>query len=164
VRLDLVAVAEHGIHLARQHPDCSPDAKITLDASERPVLVEGDEDLLHRVVFNLVLNAVQAAQASADVRVRVAAAAPGDLPGGVVMELPRLLVVSDTGPGVAPEVLPRLFEPFVTARVGGTGLGLAIVQRAVQAHRGLIFCDSVRGRGTTFTVFLPARFDAEETA
>jgi len=68
------------------------------------------------------------------------------------------------GPGVAAEVLPRLFEPFVTARVGGTGLGLAIVQRAVQAHRGLVFCDSVPGQGTTFSVFLPARFNAEEHA
>ena len=164
VRLDLVAVAEHGIHLTRQHPDCSPDAKIALDAAERPVLVEGDEDLLHRVVFNLVLNAVQVAPASADVRVRVAAASAGDLPRGVAMESPRLLVVSDAGPGVAAEVLPRLFEPFVTARVGGTGLGLAIVQRAVQAHRGLVFCDSVPGQGTTFSVFLPARFNAEERA
>jgi two-component system sensor histidine kinase PilS (NtrC family) len=162
VRLDLVAVAEHGIRLARQHPDCWPDARIALEAVDGPVLVEGDEDLLHRVVFNLVLNAVQVAPAAADVRVRVAPAAAADLPGGVVMESPRLLVVSDAGPGVSPDVLPRLFEPFVTARVGGTGLGLAIVQRAVQAHRGLIFCDSVRGRGTTFSVFLPARFNAEE--
>jgi len=163
-RLDLAAVAEHGIRLARQHPDCSPDARIALEAADGPVLVEGDEDLLHRVVFNLVLNAVQASPAAADIRVRVASAAPGDLPGGVAMESPRLLVVSDTGPGVSPDVLPRLFEPFVTARPGGTGLGLAIVQRAVQAHRGLIFCESVRGRGTTFTVFLPARFNAEESA
>jgi two-component system, NtrC family, sensor histidine kinase PilS len=163
-RLDLVAVAEHGIRLARQHPDCSPNAKIVLEAAGGPVLVEGDEDLLHRVVFNLVLNAVQAATVEADVRVRVAPAAAGDLPGGVAMDLPRLLAVSDTGPGVSPEVLPRLFEPFVTGRVGGTGLGLAIVQRAVQAHRGVIFCDSERGRGTTFSVFLPARFNAEEPA
>lgn len=164
VRLDLVAVAEHGIRLARQHPDCSPAARIALEAADGAVIVEGDEDLLHRVVFNLVLNAVQAAPASADVRVRVAAASPAELPGGVAMESPRLLAVTDKGPGVSPDVLPRLFEPFVTARPGGTGLGLAIVQRAVQAHRGLIFCDSLRGRGTTFRVYLPARFNAEETA
>ncbi len=163
-RLDLVEVAEHGIRLARQHPDCSPDARIALEAAERPVLVEGDEDLLHRVVFNLVLNAVQAAPAAADVRVRVAPANGGDLPAEVPMESPRLLRVSDSGPGVPAEVLPRLFEPFVTGRAGGTGLGLAIVQRAVQAHRGLIFCDTVRGRGTTFSVFLPARFNAEDAA
>jgi len=162
-RLDLVEVAERGIQLARQHPDCTADAQIVLEAVERPVVVEGDEDLLHRVVFNLVLNAVQAAPAAADVRVRVVAAAGDDVPGDVLMEAPRLLRVSDRGPGVAAEVLKRLFEPFVTGRPGGTGLGLAIVQRAVQAHRGLIFCDTVRGQGTTFSVFLPARFTVEET-
>jgi signal transduction histidine kinase len=80
------------------------------------------------------------------------------------MESPRLLRVSDRGPGVSAEILPKLFEPFVTGRPGGTGLGLAIVQRAVQAHRGLIFCDTARGQGTTFSVFLPARFSAEEIA
>ncbi len=161
-RLDLAEVAERGIQLARQHPDCAPEARIVLDAAERPVLVEGDEDLLHRVVFNLVLNAVQAAPGCADVRVSVACANGGDLPVAVAMETPRLLRVSDRGPGVAPEVLPRLFEPFVTGRAGGTGLGLAIVQRAVQAHRGLIFCDTARGQGTTFSVYLPARFSAED--
>ncbi len=163
-RLDLAEVAERGIQLARQHPDCTANARIVLEAADRPVLVEGDEDLLHRVVFNLVLNAVQAAPASADVRVRVAPAAADDLPSGVVMESPRLLRVSDRGPGVSAEILPKLFEPFVTGRPGGTGLGLAIVQRAVQAHRGLIFCDTARGQGTTFSVFLPARFSAEEIA
>jgi two-component system sensor histidine kinase PilS (NtrC family) len=164
VKLDLVAVAEHGIGLARQHPDCTPKATILLEAAERPVLIEGDEDLLHRVVFNLVLNAVQAASAAAEVRVQVGPAASGDLPAGVVMDAPQVLRVSDAGPGVAAELLPRIFEPFVTGRPGGSGLGLAIVQRAVQAHRGLIFCETVPGRGTTFSVFLPARFAAEEAA
>lgn len=164
VRLDLVAVAEQGIRLAQQHPDCSSDATIILEAAERPVLVEGDEDLLHRVVFNLVLNAVQAARARAEVRVRVGPAGVAELPAGVTMEAPQVLRVSDAGPGVPAEVLPRLFEPFVTGRPGGSGLGLAIVQRAVQAHRGLIFCDTAAGLGTTFTVFLPARFVAEEAA
>jgi two-component system sensor histidine kinase PilS (NtrC family) len=160
--LDLAEVAERGIRLARQHPDCGPDATINLEVAERPVLVEGDEDLLHRVVFNLVLNAVQASPAATEVRVRVAPANGAELPREVVMDAPRVLSVSDQGPGVSPEVLPRLFEPFVSGRVGGTGLGLAIAQRAVQAHRGLILCDTARGRGTTFSVFLPARFSAEE--
>jgi two-component system sensor histidine kinase PilS (NtrC family) len=162
--LDLVAVAEHGIQLVRQHPDCSPGAAITLVAPERPVRLEGDEDLLHRVVFNLVLNAVQAARAAPRVTVEVRVPAPDELPQSVVLEAPRLLVVRDEGPGVSAEVLPRLFEPFVTGRIGGTGLGLPIVQRAVQAHRGLIFCDTEAGRGTAFSVYLPSRIGAEETA
>ncbi|MGD0484648.1 MAG: ATP-binding protein, partial [Gemmatimonadales bacterium] len=162
--VDLVGVAEHGIRLARQHPDCVADAAITLVAPERPVRLEGDEDLLHRVVFNLVLNAVQAARTAPRVTVEVRVPAPDELPQSVVLEAPRLLVVRDEGPGVSAEVLPRLFEPFVTGRVGGTGLGLPIVQRAVQAHRGLIFCDTEAGRGTAFSVYLPSRIGAEETA
>jgi two-component system sensor histidine kinase PilS (NtrC family) len=162
--LDLVAVAEAGIRLARQHPDCSADAVIELAAGERPIAMEGDEDLLHRVVFNLVLNAVQAQPASAHVTVDVGIPDVTLIPAGMAVEQPRILRVRDRGPGVASDVLPRLFEPFVTGRAGGTGLGLAIVQRAVRAHGGFIFCDSVRGRGTTFSIFIPARFSAEEVA
>jgi nitrogen-specific signal transduction histidine kinase len=57
-----------------------------------------------------------------------------------------------------------LFEPFVSGRAGGTGLGLAIVQRAVDAHRGLVFVDSARGKGTTFRVYFPAARRKEEAA
>lgn len=162
--LDLVAVAEAGIRLARQHPDCAGDAMIELMAAQRPVPIEGDEDLLHRVVFNLVLNAVQMTGAGAHVTVEVGAADPLTINANVAIEQPRLLRVSDRGPGIAPELLPRLFEPFVSGRPGGSGLGLAIVQRAVQAHRGYIFCDSTPGAGTTFTTYIPARFAAEETS
>jgi two-component system sensor histidine kinase PilS (NtrC family) len=160
--LDLVAVAEAGIRLARQHPDCPAVASITLEAAVRPVPMEGDEDLLHRVVFNLVLNAVQAAPADPRVVVEVGILDAAALPAGVVIEAPRLLRVRDRGPGVSPDILPRLFAPFVTGRPGGTGLGLAIVQRAVQAHGGVIFCDSVPEQGTTFTIFVPDRFSREE--
>jgi signal transduction histidine kinase len=58
----------------------------------------------------------------------------------------------------------RLFQPFVTGRTGGTGLGLAIVQRAVEAHRGLVLVDSRPGAGTTFTIYFPSRWSAEEAA
>jgi signal transduction histidine kinase len=160
--LDLAAVAEGGIRIARQHPDCPEDAEITLRADQRPVAVEGDEDLLHRVVFNLVLNAVQAAPRRARVQVEVGAADPAALPAGVAVESPRLLRVSDAGPGIAPDIRARLFEPFATGRAGGTGLGLAIVQRAVQAHRGVIFWEPQQPQGTIFTIYVPARFGVEE--
>jgi two-component system sensor histidine kinase PilS (NtrC family) len=162
--LDLVAVAEGGIRLARQHPDCPGTARIELVAAVRPVLIEGDEDLLHRVVFNLVLNAVQMSPAAPEVTVEVAIPEPDTVRLPVPVEQPRMLRVRDRGPGVSPDVLPRLFEPFVTGRPGGSGLGLAIVQRAVLAHRGFILCDSTPGEGTTFTIYVPARFAAEEAA
>jgi signal transduction histidine kinase len=83
---------------------------------------------------------------------------------GSGIENPVRLEVRDNGPGIPEEVRARLFQPFVTGRTGGTGLGLAIVQRAVEAHRGLVLVDSRPGAGTTFTIFFPARWSAEEAA
>jgi two-component system sensor histidine kinase PilS (NtrC family) len=86
------------------------------------------------------------------------------MPVGAGIENPVALVVADNGPGVPDSVRGRIFEPFVTGRIGGTGLGLAIVQRAVEAHRGLVLMDTEPGRGTTFTVYFPAARRKEEAA
>jgi two-component system sensor histidine kinase PilS (NtrC family) len=160
--MDLHSVAEAAIRLVRQHPDCVAGVKITLEGGPTPM--EGDEDLLHRVVSNLVLNAVQAAGARAAVKVRTGLAAANELPGGAGIDNPVALRVSDNGPGIPAEVQERLFEPFATGRVGGTGLGLAIVQRAVEAHRGLVLVDTKAEGGTTFTVYFPAARRKEEAA
>jgi len=160
--MDLHTVAEAAIRLVRQHPDCGKAVKITLEGTPTPM--EGDEDLLHRVVSNLVLNAVQAAGSKAAVVVRTGRAAPNELPGAAGIENPVSLRVSDNGPGIPAEIQERLFEPFSTGRVGGTGLGLAIVQRAVEAHRGLVLVDTKAGGGTTFSVYFPAARRKEEAA
>jgi two-component system, NtrC family, sensor histidine kinase PilS len=160
--MDLHTVAEAAIRLVRQHPDCAAGVKITLEGGPTPM--EGDEDLLHRVVSNLVLNAVQAAGSRAAVKVRTGLAAANELPGGAGIDNPVTLRVTDNGPGIPAELQERLFEPFATGRVGGTGLGLAIVQRAVEAHRGLVLVDTKPGAGTTFTVYFPAARRKEEAA
>jgi len=160
--LDLHTVAGAAIRLVREHPDCPGDAVIDLAGGATPM--EGDEDLLHRVVSNLVLNAVQAGGKEARVVVRTGRPGPQEVPGGAGLEHPVMLTVTDNGPGIPENLRARLFEPFVTGRVGGTGLGLAIVQRAVEAHRGLVLVDSTAGRGTTFTVYLPAARRREEAA
>jgi two-component system, NtrC family, sensor histidine kinase PilS len=160
--LDLRAVSAAAIRLVREHPDCPDDAVIDLAGEATPM--EGDEDLLHRVVSNLVLNAVQAAGKGARVVVHTGRPSSHELPGGAGIENPVSLAVSDNGPGIPETLRARLFEPFVTGRVGGTGLGLAIVQRAVEAHRGLVIVDSPSGRGTTFTVYFPAARRKEEAA
>jgi two-component system sensor histidine kinase PilS (NtrC family) len=160
--MDLHVVAEAAIRLVRQHPDCAAGVKISLEGTPTPM--EGDEDLLHRVVSNLVLNAVQAAGARAAVVVRTGRAAANELPGAAGIDNPVALRVSDNGPGIPNELQSRLFEPFATGRVGGTGLGLAIVQRAVEAHRGIVLVDTQAGRGTTFTVYFPAARRKEEAA
>jgi signal transduction histidine kinase len=75
-----------------------------------------------------------------------------------------LLRVHDNGPGIPSDLRDRLFEPFVSGRPGGSGLGLAIVQRAVQAHRGFVFADSLPGAGATVSVVLPTNDTSEATA
>lgn len=160
--VDLHQVAEAAIRVVKQHPECVAGVRITLEGGPTPM--EGDEDLLHRVVSNLVLNAVQAAGAKAKVVVRIGRAASNELPGAAGIDNPVALRVSDNGPGIPEELQARLFEPFATGRVGGTGLGLAIVQRAVEAHRGLVLVDSNPGQGTTFTVYFPAARRKEEAA
>src|SRR5258705_11786941 len=159
--MDLHSVAEAAIRLVRQHPECGPDVRIVLQGGPTPM--EGDEDLLHRVVSNLVLNAVQATGKGATITVRTGPAGPNEVPGGGI-DNPVALRVSDNGPGIPEEVRERLFEPFSTGRVRGQGLGLAIVQRAVEAHRGLVLVDSKIGEGTTFTGYFPAARRKEEAA
>jgi signal transduction histidine kinase len=64
-------------------------------------------------------------------------------------------VIVDDGPGIEPENLERIFNPFFTTRPEGTGLGLAIVHRIVEAHAGRVRVQSRKGEGTTFTVWIP---------
>jgi two-component system sensor histidine kinase PilS (NtrC family) len=162
VPIDLHAVVSAVVRLIRAHPDCRPDAELLVEGGR--TIMDGDEDLLHRVVANLVLNAVQAARGPVRVTVSVANVQAGEIPHGTNLEHAIRLQVRDTGPGIPEEIRERLFDPFVSARPGGSGLGLAIVQRAVEAHRGLVLVDSAPGAGTTFTIFLPAKMMAEDAA
>lgn len=155
--VDLVAITQDAIRLVVQHPDGANGARVEFQAPDQPLLVDGDEDLLHRAVFNLVLNAVQHAGPEGAVRVELGSAAPRTLPPGVNLAAPVRLAVSDTGPGIKAEDRSRIFDPFFTRRKGGTGLGLALVHRAVEAHHGAIFVDNGPRGGAQFTMYLPGR-------
>jgi two-component system sensor histidine kinase PilS (NtrC family) len=158
--VDLREVAIAAVHLVEAHPDCHPDSAIKV--SGPATIIDADEDLLHRVIANLVLNAVQAAGGPVRVQVSIGPAMQSDVPRGSGIESPIRLDVKDDGPGIPEDIADRLFQPFVSGRAGGSGLGLAIVQRAVEAHRGLITVTSAVGEGTTFTIFLPTNWSAEE--
>ncbi|TFG50169.1 MAG: PAS domain-containing protein [Gemmatimonadales bacterium] len=160
--VDLQAVVLAAARLVREHPDCRPDIEVRVEGSR--TVIDGDEDLLHRVVANLLLNAVQAAKQPMVIAVTTRSAVPAELPGGCTIEQPVCLEVRDDGPGIPEELRDRLFQPFVTGRMGGSGLGLAIVQRAVEAHRGVVLVESGPRLGTTFTIFFPARRGAEAAA
>jgi two-component system sensor histidine kinase PilS (NtrC family) len=160
--LDLREIVNHALQVIQQHPSYHEEIEIDVSLEDRPVLFDGDEDLMHRVVSNLVLNSVQAAPAGRVTRVEVEVRnGEGDpAPQGIDIKNPVILRVSDNGPGINESDLKRIFDPFFTKRRGGTGLGLAIVHRAVREHQGTVLVSSSPDSGTRFTVCLPGRTPA----
>jgi signal transduction histidine kinase len=141
-RCDLLPLVEEVFGLARPLAErCG--VRLELAPGEAPP-VPGDRGQLRQVFLNLALNAVQAMPAGGTLTV---SATPAD---GAVR-----IAFADTGGGIAPENLPKVFNPFFTTRREGTGLGLAIVQRIVQGHGGRIDVASRMGEGATFIVTLP---------
>lgn len=110
--------------------------------------VAGDPGQLQQVLLNLIVNALQAMPSGGSVTVSLAVEAG---PSGPVVAAR----VADTGGGVPPDVLPRIFESFFTGREDGTGLGLAITKRILRAHRGDIAVESSGPSGTTFRFWIP---------
>ena len=117
-------------------------------AADLPPII-GDAERLERATVNLIHNAVKFTPAGGSVHVSAS------FDGGAVV-----VKVSDTGVGIAPEDLPRIFERFYKgdrARgAGGTGLGLAVVKHTVEAHGGTVSVQSEPGHGSTFTFSIPA--------
>ena len=154
--VDLGGVVRGAVRLAEAHPGRAPNSTIEVTITGDPLAVTGDEDLLHRAIFNLVLNALQATRPGTVVRVTAGPAPTERLPRGVP-SLARGAVaidVTDEGAGIATGVRERLFEPFTTTKVGGTGLGLAIAYRAIEAHRGVVLVDT-GDMGSRFRVLIP---------
>jgi two-component system sensor histidine kinase HydH len=107
-----------------------------------------DRDLFKQALLNLMLNAQQAMPEGGELTLQ---AAPTSTPAeGVALSL------IDTGKGMSPEVLARAFRPFYSTREGGSGLGLPTTRKILEAHGGTIDVMSEPGKGTKFTLFLPA--------
>ncbi len=127
------------------------------DPSLPPVFANRDH--LVQVFLNLVKNAAEALVDTENAEIQLTTAfRPGvrlSLPGGAVrVSLPLEFCVKDNGPGVPDELLPHLFDPFVTTKPTGSGLGLALVARIVCDHGGIIECES-QPRRTIFRVLVP---------
>lgn len=153
--VDLAAVARDATSLLAAHPDRPAGVQLQCAVGSGSVVVEGDADLLHRAVFNLALNALQASTRPGTVRVELAPLTSDDAPAGVSFDQGGVaLRVSDEGEGIPAEIRDRLFDPFFTTKPGGSGLGLSVVHRAIESHRGFVFVDS-DARGTRVTVLLP---------
>jgi two-component system sensor histidine kinase PilS (NtrC family) len=159
--VDLAGLARDCITLVSRHPDVREGVRFQEVGMDREVRVPGDADLLHRAVFNLVLNAAQFAGPAGIVCVEVQDREECAASVGNAVQDPVCLKVADSGPGVEPEEMPRIFDPFFTGRPGGSGLGLAVVHRAVEAHRGMVLVDRGRDGGAEFSIYLPGTRAAE---
>jgi signal transduction histidine kinase len=109
----------------------------------RPMPIVADPLLVGQAILNLILNAAEAIGDCGTINIRFG-------PNGDARQFH--LVVTDTGPGIPPEVLDRIFNPFFTTKESGTGLGLAIVHRVVEAHDGTITASNLDGGGAKFEV------------
>jgi len=118
---------------------------------------DADKGQIGRVVQNLVINAIQAMPAGGTIRLSGANEIiaglnrPGLVPGRYVQ-----IAIADTGEGIRPENLAKIFDPYFTTKKSGTGLGLAAVYSIIKKHRGHIEVESTVGRGTVFRLWLPA--------
>jgi two-component system nitrogen regulation sensor histidine kinase GlnL len=132
------------------------DFVLNLDPSIPPV--HGDENLLTRLLLNLIKNAREAIDHGGRIEVECRISAeyhlttPGNRPSPLVV-----VRVRDTGCGISPEELERIFTPYYTTKTKGSGLGLAICQKIVEDHRGLLKITSTPGEGTEISVWLPLR-------
>jgi signal transduction histidine kinase len=108
-----------------------------------------DGNKIKQVLMNLLINASQAMPDGGRIIVSTALKANGKQ---------LAIAISDTGPGISKENLPKIFDPFFTTKgpEEGTGLGLSVSYGIIQQHGGRISVDSARGKGTTFTILLPA--------
>jgi signal transduction histidine kinase len=140
---DLGVLVRETVQVARAD-QALVDVDVTCDVDE-PLAITADPAKLRQVLWNLVRNAVDAATQGGK---HVAIEARG------VAQL-ATITVTDDGPGIDPEKLPKIFDPFYTTKKAGTGLGLAQCHAIVAEHGGRIDVDSTVGKGTKMVVRLP---------
>ena len=141
---DIREVVQHVGALIRDDHSRAPrvDVRVAVDPAVPPFAF--DRDQLTQVLWNVALNGVEAMNGRGRLSLEVARR-NGDV----------ALAVSDTGPGIPRERLPRVFEPFYSGKPNGSGLGLTIAERIVAAHGGRIEIDSAPGGGTRVTMLFP---------
>jgi two-component system, NtrC family, sensor histidine kinase HydH len=122
--------------------------RMVLKSGEIPP-IWGDRDKLYQAFSNIIINAIQAMPDGGKLDLSCAYVNL-NARGSVVIE------IIDTGPGIANELLPKIFQPFFTTKSDGTGLGLAIARSIIKEHGGGIEIDSAEGKGTRFIITLPA--------
>jgi len=141
---DLCSAVHHAVLFAREQA-VSKGVDIVWEDTTLPK-IEMDSGQIHQVLLNLLLNAVQACEQGGSVMVEC-----GEQDDTVSV------TVTDSGKGIAPEILANIFRPFFTTKGNGTGLGLSLARRIVEDHGGHIDVQSWPGKGSRFGVVLPKR-------
>lgn len=141
IRRSPVAVGHVAAEVARALSIDTDEKRIDLAVPDDSIVIEADEQLLRQALFNLLLNAIQAADAGGRIEVLV-----GRENGGAWLE------VVDNGPGVPVQNRTEIFKPYFTSHKEGTGLGLAVVQQIVSAHGWSIECLANEPRGARFRI------------
>lgn len=141
-----IALREMLLQLVALSSEQAEQQGITLEVDSVTALpeIDGDIEMLKSCFSNLILNAQQAMLAGGNLRISFRTFASG-------VEVS----ISDTGTGIAPENLEKIFEPYFSTKETGTGLGLALVKRIVEAHAGSVTVESILTEGSTFRVWLP---------
>ncbi len=134
---------EEIVELARPQADASK-IRVNVEQQVEGVEVRMDRDLLKQAVLNVVVNAMQAMPEGGELRFEASAS-----------EDTAEIRISDTGPGIPPELRDKIFRLYFTTRKEGSGIGLAMAFRFVQLHDGTIDFTSEPGKGTTFSIRLP---------
>jgi signal transduction histidine kinase len=126
--------------------------RVSVELVDPDCVVDGDPARLHQIVYNLVSNALKFTPSGGKIGISLWCDGPA-----------AMLVVSDTGQGIRPDVLPHIFDPYrqgsdVAPARGGLGIGLAVVRELIELHGGTIRCESAgSGQGTSFVLSLPLR-------
>ena len=124
------------------------EVNLVLNSNEDRIFMKADQEQMERVFINLFTNAVEAMGGKGDIIVTLS------------KERDAIKIwVSDTGKGMTPEEMEKVFEPFYTTKDKGTGLGLAIVFNIIKKHKGEILVDSQKDKGTTFYMLFPGGVD-----
>jgi len=144
-QVDVAQIVRSTVELVRPKL-AESSVQLVADLPDEIPAVMGDRNMLSRALLNLVLNAVEAAGVEGKVQVRIR----------TERHWVRIEVI-DSGPGVPPQLLDKIFNPFFTTKDCGTGLGLAMVHRIAEAHEGSVSVSNLPQGGACFVLSLPYR-------
>ena len=156
--IDPLPVVDETITLLKSKLDQENNVRFAKDV-QPDVRLSMFEDHFHQLLWNLMLNAVEASRDGGEVRVAIAV--ESESTAGDHVRSPVRIEVEDHGEGMDREVVQQIFDPFFTTRTNGTGLGLAVVQSTVENYGGNIEVQAQEGKGTLFRITIPGRAEPQ---